>query len=130
MKKIFLIMLVLSLLVLCSCKPDSAGNVTEPNVTEPFFESEIDVLNPTEPVNQATEPVFESEMDIADPIPTAPEEDATTPDATELPVEGETEPEATETVPQETVPEATVPDTAVPSQPGNTGAIELPMIPG
>lgn len=104
------------------------GQDTTPVATSPSFddidwETDIDVddnyVEETLPAEGSNEEGSEQPSDPTDPAATDPV--STTPD------NGGTE--ATE--PEATTPEATEPQTSVPpSNPGNDGAIELPMIPG
>lgn len=149
MKKIIVILLVLSLVALCGCKeqtvpanqtatkpgssnadPETPTTVapTKPIYSDFDWESEIDIddsfleENETTPVDpQVTEP---SASDPSEPKATDPsgsEPQGTTPQGSE--------PQATE--PEATEPSATEPAPTTPNKPGSTSKpIELPMIPG
>lgn len=143
MKRLIVILMIISVVILCGCKTASNtgidntvastnGNTTQiqdsrPGSNEPTNNSEFDNIDWESPID-----VDESFSDID--VPSQPTEateptDGTTPtdpsetDPTEVP------PAASETDPSE--PEATKPQ----SKPGistdpDTGAIQLPMIPG
>lgn len=132
MKKLIVLLAVLSLMTLCACKgdvhfeiEDSTDPQTDPVVTDPAVTDPDD----TDPVENVTSGDWETPIDVDDSF--QPEDDVTT--------GGATEPEATNPN-EETEPEPSVEPTSaatepatepeVTSRPIGSGPIELPPIPG
>lgn len=155
MKKLLVLFVLVSFVVLVGCgnntDVDAGANITTvPGVTEnsgsttvpgqddtpaatnPSFddidwETDIDVddnyVEETVPAEGSNEggndqPSDPTEPEATDPVSTDPDNSGS--DATE--------PEAT--TPEATEPQTSEPEPTVPSNPGSSGAIELPMIPG
>ncbi len=131
MKKLIILTVILSLVLLCGCNPaDKDATTTNPSVTDPA--SEPSGSEPTGGANQETNPIdWETPIDIDDSFLDQPEEtdpsesQATEPDASD--------PNATDPAPTEPTPTNPTPSEPEPTKPsGSTGSkpIELPMIPG
>lgn len=131
MKKLIILTVILSLVLLCGCNPAGKdATTTNPSVTDPA--SEPSGSEPTGGANQETNPIdWETPIDIDDSFLDQPEEtdpsesQATEPDASD--------PNATDPAPTEPTPTNPAPSEPDPTKPsGSTGSkpIELPMIPG
>lgn len=141
MKKLFVLLLALSLLSLCACKnsvvddlpddvPDSPG-VTGENAADPTDGATIDWETPID-VDDFFNEELESDIDKPDDIVTDPadENEPTAADTTGSQSKP-TEPNATEPTPTEPKPTQPAPTEPVETnRPGSSGPIELPMIPG
>ena len=133
MKKILVLLLVLSLLALCGCKNstsnDLPGNTDDPvntsgNSTEDSgSDSTVDWETPIDiddSVQQETEDAATEPIDEIDPTEATP----TVAQPTEAnPTEGNADPTEPDPTEAETDPPAT-------SRPNSSGPIELPMVPG
>ena len=135
MKKLIVLIMVLSLVLLCGCKAtiDVDLKETNPNGTKPTGESTNQET--TGNANEATDPIdWETPIDIDDSfIEEQPNETNPTEAGTTEP--GATEPDPTQagtTEPAPTEPEAepTEPALPKPTSPSGSKPIELPMIPG
>lgn len=136
MKKLIVILAVLSLMTLCACKGDvhfEIDNTTDPQGTPVVTDPSATTPDNTDPVEDATTGDWETPIDIDDSF--QPEDDVTTTDATEpesTDPNDETEPTTSEPTTAATEPEQTEPATEpeVTSRPIGSGPIELPPIPG
>ena len=130
MKKLLVLLLALSLVMLCGCKNADQNDVVDPTAESNGTGSEI--TDPTENVTYD----WETPIDIDDSfLQETEDEESTEPENEEDPTAAEssagqnepTQPNPTEPSPTEPEPDVTV------SQPtGSTGSkpIELPMVPG
>lgn len=136
MKKLIVLTLILSLVLLCGCNPAGKGaTTTNPDVTDPA--SEPAGSEPTSGAAETTQPIdWETPIDIDDSLLDQPEEtnpsesQATEPSATKPNV---TDPDPTDpnpTNPDPTEPDPTDPEPTKPSGATGSKPIELPMVPG
>ena len=146
MKKLIVLTLILSLVLLCGCNPAGNGaTTTNPNETDPA--SEPAGSEPTGGTAETTQPIdWETPIDIDDSFleqngetdpsesqptePGATEPNVTDPDPTDPNPTDPTPTETDPTNPDPTEPDPTDPEPTKPS--GTTGSkpIELPMVPG
>ena len=137
MKKVFVLMVILSLAVLCACKngdvdlPENAGgssDVSQEETTDPSDGATIDWETPID-VDENFQQEIEGEIDAPDTNP--PSENEPTTGETTGTQSNPTEPQPTQ--PSSTEPTPTQPKPTEPvetTRPGSSGPIELPMIPG
>lgn len=137
MKKVIVLMVVLSLLMLCACKRDVSPET--PDITDTAGAENIQTNptdkepNDTDPVGNETSGEWETPIDIDDffqqeDVTTAgdaTEPDATEPEQTTAPT---VEPTTPPTEPEQTEPETSEPETT--KKTNSSGAIELPFISG
>lgn len=129
MKKLIVLIMVLSLVVLCGCNQaaNNESTTTAPNVTDPASnETTGGVGEPTNPIDWETPIDIDDSFVEEQPDETKPTEPgATEPDATQA---GTSEPAPTEPDTSETEPSEPAP--TKPSSSSGSKPIELPMIPG
>lgn len=137
MKKLIVILAVLSLMTLCACKGDvhfEIDNTTDPQGTPVVTDPSATTPDNTDSVEDATTGDWETPIDIDDSF--QPEDEETTTDATEpesTDPNDETEPTTSEPTTAATEPEQTEPETSEPEttkKTNSSGAIELPFISG
>ncbi len=136
MKKILLLLLVLSIATLCACRnsviDDLPDDVIDPtSASDPSENEVVDWETPID-IDDSFEQNTEDEIDTTEGDPTEPV-DVTEPTSgeTTAPQNQPTQPSVTE--PNTTEPAATDPVVTEPvatTRPGSSGPIELPMIPG
>lgn len=135
MKKLIVLIMLLSLVLLCGCNQaaNNENTTTAPNATDPTGapagnETTGGVGEPTDPIDWETpididDSFIEEQPDETNPTePGATEPGATEPD----PTQGGT----TESAPTEPEAEPTEPAPVKPTSPSGSKPIELPMIPG
>ena len=131
MKKILLLLLVLSIATLCACRnsviDDLPDDVIDPTSASDPSENEVTDWETPIDIDDSFEQNTEDEIDTTEGDPTEPV------DVTE-PTTGETTaPQNQPTQPSVTEPVITDPVVTEPvetTRPGSSGPIELPMIPG
>ena len=136
MKRLIVLLLILSLVLLCGCQ--NAGNgdatTTAPSATDPVgSEPANGTESTTDPIEWETPIDIDDSFQQEDPENTDPaaseatEPDTTDPDATEPDTTEPAVTDPTETDPVTTEPVSTDPE---PTSPSGSNPIELPMIPG
>lgn len=137
MKKVIVLLVVLSLLMLCACKSDNHSELPDTTDAPDAADVQTDPIdkepNDTDPVGNETAGEWETPIDIDDffqqeDVTTAgdaTEPDATEPEQTTAPT---VEPTTPPTEPEQTEPETSEPETT--KKTNSSGAIELPFISG
>lgn len=130
MKRLLVLLLALSLVMLCGCKNADHNDVVDPTAESNGAGSEI--ADPTENVTYD----WETPIDIDDSfLQETEDEESTEPENEEDPTEAEStagQNEPTQPNPTEPAPTDPEPDVTVSQPTGSTGSkpIELPMVPG
>ncbi len=133
MKKLLVLLLALSLIMLCGCKNTNQNDVVDPTLDPDATGSQS--ADPTENVTID----WETPIDIDDSFLQETEDEATEPGNEENPTEGETtsgqndptQPDPTEADPTESASTPTESEPVETTKPnGGSRPIELPMVPG
>lgn len=130
MRKILVLVLVLSVFLLCACQN---GNNDETQPVSSPTESEVGAADPSEKATIDWETPIDVDDSFAEETDAPTEPSETSNGATEPSTEPSVKPteDPTETAdPGESPTEAVQPTEPVPTKPFGSGPIELPMVPG